>query len=56
MKDYEYYKDEMKRDPIQIIEGQGAMDENILLGKMLTWLPRKIFGAIFKRKKDNTED
>lgn len=54
MEDYEYYQKEMKKGPVPIIQGQGAMEENLLLGRILTWLPRKII-SLFKKKKDNTE-
>ena len=53
MKDYEYYKEEMNNGVIPVIEGTKGMEENLLLGRILTWLPRKIFGIlldIFKKK------
>lgn len=46
MKDYEYYKDEMSRGTVPVIEGQKGMEENLLLGRILTWLPRKIIGLL----------
>ena len=49
MKDYEYYKEEMNKGTVPVIEGQTAMDEKILLGRILTWLPRKII-SLFKKK------
>ena len=48
MKDYEYYWDEANKDVVPIILGQEAYEENLLLGRILTWLPRKIF-EFFKR-------
>ena len=48
MKDYEYYWDEANKDVVPIILGQEAHEENLLLGRILTWLPRKIF-EFFKR-------
>ena len=47
MRDYEYYKDEMDNGIIPFIEGQAGMEENLLLGRIITWLPRKIIG-LFK--------
>lgn len=54
MRDYEYYKDEMDNGIIPFIEGQAGMEENLLLGRIITWLPRKIIG-LFKgtKRKDN---
>lgn len=55
IKDYEYYKDEMNRGPVPVIESQGAMEENIMLGRMITWLPRQIIKLFKKSKKDKGE-
>lgn len=54
MEDYEYYQKEMKKGTVSIIQGQGAMEENLLLGRILTWLPRKII-SLFKKKDNNIE-
>lgn len=48
MEDYEYYKDEMQKGTIPVITGQKGMEENLLLGRMLTWLPRMLFKGISK--------
>lgn len=48
MKDYEYYWEDANKDVVPIILGQEAHEENLLLGRMLTWLPRKIFTLIVK--------
>lgn len=46
MKDYEYYRDEMDKGVVPFIEGQAGVDDKVYLGKVLTWLPRKIINAI----------
>lgn len=51
MKDYEYYWDEMNKDVRPIILGHKAHEENLLLGRILTWLPRKIFCFLKKALK-----
>ena len=48
MKDYEYYWKEMDKGVVPIILGQKAHEENLLLGRILTWLPRKIFSSVKK--------
>lgn len=55
MEDYEYYQKEMKKGTVPIIQGQGAMEENLLLGRILTWLPRKII-SLFKKKGKESKD
>lgn len=46
---YNYYKDEMNKGTVPSIMGIGAVEEKVLLGKILTWLPRKII-ALFSKK------
>lgn len=50
MKDYEYYMDEMNKGTVPVILGQEANEENILLGRIITWLPKKIISMFIKRK------
>ena len=50
MKDYEYYRNEMNNGIPAVIKGQKGMEENLMLGRIITWLPRKIIGLFFKKK------
>lgn len=44
----------MNQGPVPVIAGQKGMEENLLLGRIITWLPRKIYELIFKKKtRDN---
>lgn len=51
MKDYEYYREEMNNGAPTVIKGQNGLEENLLLGKIITWLPKKIIGLFTKKKK-----
>lgn len=49
MKDYEYYYDEMNKGTIANIESSSAMEEKLIIGRILLWLPRKIWKLITKK-------
>lgn len=51
MNDYEYYKDEMNKGTVPVIKGTSAHSDFLYLGKLLAWLPKKIF-RLFRKKKD----
>ena len=55
-KDYEYYRDDMNNGVLPVIKSQSAMEENLLLGRILTWLPRKIIGLFVKKKRESRSE
>lgn len=47
---YNYYKEDMNKGTVPSIMGSSAVEEKVLLGKILTWLPRKII-SLFSSKR-----
>ena len=47
---YDYYKDEMNKGTVPSIMGNSAVEEKVLLGRAITWLPRKIISLFTSQK------